>query len=187
MKPLSAADCREPHIRLSGQITEDTYETFRRQLAKAPAEGLVVVEVSTPGGNPEVARMIGEDIRFESQIAPKRYLVFLGKTFVYSAGATLMSYFLRENRYFTSDTWLMVHERQMHKDVQVHGALSGCLPVLEGVVEEIRASIAIQKEGFRSLAKGSSVTLEELEQRARSAWYLDAREAHRLGFIEAVL
>jgi len=61
-----------------------------------PTTGLVVVELSTLGGDPEVARMMGEDIRFHSEMSPDRRFVFLGKAAIYSAGATFMSFFARE-------------------------------------------------------------------------------------------
>jgi hypothetical protein len=184
---LSASDFQNPAIRLSGKMADESYEIFREQLGKAPTEGLVVVEVSTPGGNPEVARMIGEDIRFASQVTPKRRFVFLGKTFVYSAGATLMSYFLRENRYFTRDTWLMVHERQQDKKIPLNGPLTSCRAVLEQALHEVESSIRIQDEGFSSLVRGSCVSLEEIREKARSAWYLDAEETLRRGLIAALV
>jgi len=41
---------------LSGTVDYAMYRSFRDQLSGAPAEGLVVVELSTLGGDPEVAR-----------------------------------------------------------------------------------------------------------------------------------
>lgn len=46
----------------------------------------VSVELSTLGGDPEVARMMGEDIRFRSEVNPDWRIVFLGKAAIYSAG-----------------------------------------------------------------------------------------------------
>lgn len=80
------------------------YASFRQQLDAAPAEGLVVVELPTLGGDPEVARMMGEDVRLHSQVEPNRRFVFLGKAAIYSADTTFMSFFARENRYPTRGT-----------------------------------------------------------------------------------
>ncbi|WP_244491450.1 hypothetical protein [Bosea sp. Root381] len=71
------------------------YAFFRDRLAAAPREGIVVVELSTLGGDPEVARMMGEDIRYHSEHEPRRRFVFLGKAAIYSAGATFTSFFAR--------------------------------------------------------------------------------------------
>jgi hypothetical protein len=62
------------------------YALFRNRLTSAPESGLVVIELSTLGGDPEVARMMGEDIRFHSDLEPARRFVFLGKAAIYSAG-----------------------------------------------------------------------------------------------------
>ena len=77
------------------------YKDFRRQLESAPTKGLVAIELSTLGGDPEVARMIGEDVRFHSDLGPERHFVFMGKAAIYSAGTTFMSFFARDNRYLT--------------------------------------------------------------------------------------
>jgi hypothetical protein len=70
--------------------------------------------IITLGGDPEVARMMGEDIRFHSENSPNCRFVFLGKAAIYSAGTTFMSFFAVENRYLTRGTRLMVHERRDH-------------------------------------------------------------------------
>jgi hypothetical protein len=73
------------------------YKSFRSQLG-SKKEGLVVTELSTLGGDPEVARMMGEDIRFHSENSQNARFVFLGKAAIYSAGTTFMSFFSGENR-----------------------------------------------------------------------------------------
>lgn len=87
-----------PAILLAGDVDYNLYQRFRTQLVAAPREGIVVTELSTLGGDPEVARMMGEDIRFHSDTNTACRYVFLGKATVYSAGATFMSFFARENR-----------------------------------------------------------------------------------------
>ena len=184
---LSPPMFSNPAIRLSGAVDYAMYNNFRAQLASAPGEGLVAVELSTLGGDPEVARMMGEDIRFHSEIDPRRRFVFLGKAAIYSAGTTFMSFFARENRYLSRGTRLMIHERKMSKTLSIDGPLTTCIATLQATLNEIRESIAIQNEGFANLIAGSRVTMEEVLRRAPSNWYIEAREAAELGLVEAVI
>ena len=187
LRKLKATDFRNPAILLSGAIDYDLYTRFREQLSAAPAEGLVVVELSTLGGDPEVARMMGEDIRFHSELEPQRRFAFLGKAAIYSAGTTFMSFFMRQNRYLTRGTRLMVHERKISKKLHIEGPLTTCIAGLEATLNEIRESIAIQNEGFRNLIQGSTVPMEDVLSRAPSNWYIEAAEALGLGLIEGVI
>ena len=184
---LNVEDFRDPAILLSGPVDQTMYSKFREQLGSAPEHGLVVIELSTLGGDPDVARMMGEDVRFHSQVAPERRFVFLGKATVYSAGVTFMSWFARPNRYLTRGTRLMIHERRLTKTVNLDGPLTTCVPEVEATLSEIRESIEIQNEGFRYLIEGSKVTLEEVLERAPANWYLEAREALDRRLVEAVL
>jgi ATP-dependent protease ClpP protease subunit len=187
MEPLSAESFGNPAILLAGPVDQAMYSTFRDQLARSPAQGLVVVELSTLGGDPEVARMMGEDVRFHSDMAPERRFVFLGKAAIYSAGTTFMGFFARPNRYLTRGTRLMIHERLISKTLNLEGPLTTCVASVEATLNEIKESIAIQNEGFENLIAGSKVTLEEVLRRAPSNWYVEAREAQELGLVEAVL
>jgi ATP-dependent protease ClpP protease subunit len=186
-RTLEPIDFRSPAILLAGSVDYQMYARFRDQLDAAPAEGTVVVELTTLGGDPEVARMMGEDIRFHSEIAPERHLAFLGKTAIYSAGTTFMSFFARQNRYLTRGTRLMVHERKMCKDLRVEGPLTTCIATLEATLNEIRESIAIQNEGFANLIRDSQVSLHEVLERAPSNWYIEAHEALQLGLVHKVI
>jgi ATP-dependent protease ClpP protease subunit len=176
-----------PRVLLAGPVDYDMYKEFRAQLAQASDKGLVVIELSTLGGDPEVARMMGEDIRFHSDIAPDRRFVFLGKAAIYSAGATFMSFFATGNRYLTRGTRLMIHERKMNKTLQISGPLTTCVASVKAVLHEIEHSINIQNEGFENLIRGSKVTMEEVLQRAPENWYLEAEEAKSLGLIVGVI
>jgi ATP-dependent protease ClpP protease subunit len=184
---LQPIDFNRPAILLSGTVDYAMYNNFRAQLANAPMEGLVVVVLSTLGGEPEVARMMGEDIRYHSEIEPQRRFVFLGKAAIYSAGTTFMSFFHRENRYLTRGTRLMIHERKMNKTLNIEGPLTTCIASLQATLHEIQESIIIQNEGFANLIGGSDVTMEEVLSKAPSNWYIEANEAQARGLIEAVL
>ncbi len=185
--PLTPRDFKAPAVLLSGPVDHDMYREFRSQFDAVGDRELVVIEVSTLGGDPEVARMMGEDIRFNSAMDPDRRFVFLGKAAIYSAGTTFMSFFARPNRYLTCGTRLMIHERKMNKQLQIEGPLTTCIASVTATLNEIQCSIAIQNEGFSNLIQGSDVTLDEVLEKAPSNWYLEAEEAKRRGLIEAVI
>jgi ATP-dependent protease ClpP protease subunit len=185
--PLEAEAFRSPGVRLSGVVDYDMYKEFRQQFDQATDKELVVIELSTLGGDPEVARMMGEDIRFHSDLSPDRRFVFLGKAAIYSAGTTFMSFFARENRYVTRGSRLMIHERKLSKTLTIDGPLTMCLATVKATLNEIECSIAIQNEGFENLVRGSQVSMDEVLERAPSNWYVEAEEARRLGLVEAVL
>lgn len=185
--PLTPRDFKAPAVLLSGPVDHDMYREFRSQFDAVGDRELVVIEVSTLGGDPEVARMMGEDIRFASEVAPHRRFVFLGKAAIYSAGTTFMSFFARPNRYLTRGTRLMIHERKLSKTLEIHGPLTTCIATLKATLHEIECSIEIQNEGFANLVVGSEVSLDEVIAKAPYNWYIEAEEAKRLGLIETVL
>ncbi|RZN36000.1 peptidase S14 [Bradyrhizobium sp. Leo121] len=184
---LPASAFQNPAVALSGVIDYSMYVSFRQQFDNAAGQHLVVIELSTLGGDPEVARMMGEDIRYASEMEPARRLVFLGKAAIYSAGTTFMSFFARENRYLTRGSRLMIHERKLTRTLNIDGPLTVCLANVQAIINEIQCSIDIQNEGFQNLISGSSVTLEEVIRRAPSNWYVEANEALKLGLIAGVL
>jgi ATP-dependent protease ClpP protease subunit len=184
---LSPERFRAPSILLSGSVDYAMYERFRAQIDAAPADGLIVTELTTLGGDPEVARMMGEDIRFHSEMEPERRFVFLGKAAIYSAGTTFMSFFARQNRFLTRGTRLMIHERKLTKTIELAGPLTSCIPTVTAALHEIEASIAIQNEGFANLVRGSQVSLDEVLEKAPANWYIEANEAQALGLIQGVV
>jgi ATP-dependent protease ClpP protease subunit len=178
---------KAPTVLLSGAVDYAMYKDFRQQFETAHEQDLIVIELSTLGGDPEVARMMGEDVRYHSEMSPEKRYVFLGKAAIYSAGTTFMSFFARTNRYLTRGTRLMIHERKMNKQLHVQGPLTTCVAAVKATLNEIETSIAIQNEGFANLILGSSVTMEQVLERAPANWYLEAQEAKSLGLIEAVV
>ncbi len=184
---LAARDFRAPAIRLSGPLDYNMYQSFQQQLPAAPAQGLVVIALTTLGGDPEVARLLGEDVRFLSEVEPERRFVFLGKAAIYSAGTTFMSFFARCNRYLTRGTRLMIHERRIIKTLHIDGPLTTCVADVKGVLHEIEGSILIQNEGFENLIRGSDVTMDEILRNAPCNWYLEAQEAKARGLVEDVI
>ena len=61
MDKLKPNDFDAPAILLGGPVDYDMYKDFRTKLDHSAKEGLLVTELSTLGGDPEVARMMGED------------------------------------------------------------------------------------------------------------------------------
>jgi ATP-dependent protease ClpP protease subunit len=187
MEKVTPADFNMPAILLGGPVDYDMYKTFRAQLDAATKEGLIVTELSTLGGDPEVARMMGEDIRFHSENSPECRFVFLGKAAIYSAGTTFMSFFAIENRYLTRGTRLMVHERKLDKTLHINGPLTTCIATVTAALHEIEASIAIQNEGFENLIRGSQVEMDDVLRRAPGNWYIEANEAKSLNLVAEVV
>ena len=180
--PLLAA----PQVQLAGPVDDRMYGSFKQQLANAHGDGPLVVSITTLGGDPEMARAMADDIRLIRDYTGRETL-FLGKVAVYSAGATFMSGFPADKRWLTRGSRIMLHERQMQSTIQLNGPLNTLRYPLEAKLAEITDSIRIQDEGFRALVAGSSVTFEQLKDKASSAWYIEAEEARDLGLVLDVI
>ena len=175
-----------PHVRLHGTIDDAMYDSFKAQLADAPADGPLVFTITTLGGDPEIARAMGDDVRLIRDYTGRETL-FVGKVAVYSAGATFMSSFPVEMRFLTRATRLMIHERQLQSTVQLNGPLKMQIASLKAKLHEIEHSILIEEEGFRALITGSRVDYDDLIARAPSNWYIECEEARDLGLILDVI
>ena len=161
------------------------YAEFRNQLSAAPKDGPLVIAITTLGGNPEVARAMGDDVRLLRDAG--REILFLGKSAVYSAGATFMASFPVDCRYLTRGTRLLVHERQIAKTIQLNGPLKSCTDQLRAALNEIEQSIQIEEEGFHALCDGSDVEFEEIRKKAPDNWYIPADEALERGLVAEVI
>lgn len=129
---------------------------------------------------------MGDDVRLLRE-QDGREMIFLGKVAVYSAGATFMASFPVDCRFMTETTRLMIHERQMQKTVVVDGPLRSCVAALKATLHQIEHSIIIEEEGFRAIVKGSKVDFKTVRDRAPENWYIDCREALKLGLIHDVI
>ena len=169
-------------ISLIGTVDKDMVVKLIDELASCPDESDVIVEITTSGGDADLARRMALEVR-RARAERRGRLRFLGKTEVYSAGVTVMSAFPREDRYLTEDAILLVHSRQLETTVQLSGPIRSSLPVLDALRQQIDLGIKLEREGFESLIAGSCVRLEDLEEKALHDWYLGAEEALRLGLI----
>jgi ATP-dependent protease ClpP protease subunit len=175
-----------PHVCLSGPVDQMMYQNFRQQIEAAPADGTLVVAISTLGGDPEVARLMGDEVRLIREFEG-RELLFLGKVAVYSAGATFMAHFPVDKRFLTRGTRIMVHERILTSDIHLSGPLKSLTASLRAKLHEIEESVRIEEEGFRDLVAGSNIAFEEVCRRAPANWYIEAKEARDLGLVLDVI
>lgn len=175
-----------PHVRLSGTIDQPMYHSFCEQLGRVPDKGPIVVTLTTLGGDPEIARTMGEDIRLMRDYRQREFL-FLGKVAVYSAGATFMAYFPRPARFLTRGTRIMVHERIITRTIKLEGPLRSCVATLKAALHEIEHSVRIEEEGFADLIGEAGIDMAELRRRAPENWYIEAEEARNLGLVLDVI
>jgi ATP-dependent protease ClpP protease subunit len=173
-------------IRLFGKVDESMLSEFFRQQDSAPVGKPVVVELSTSGGDADIGRRIAHEIR---EWRKNDFDVhFLGKTFVYSAGVTIMSAFDREHRFLTADCELLIHERKIKKVLHLDGALRGCRTVVHDVLAEIDSGQRLERAGFIDLVAGTPIGIDDLLAKVLERdWYLSAEEAVRSGLVAAIV
>jgi ATP-dependent protease ClpP protease subunit len=175
-----------PQVSLVGDIDKFTVERFLDQLhAAEKAGGDIAVEVTTLGGDPEMARRIV----LETQYARKRVagrLLFLGKSVVYSAGTTIMCGFEKEERWLAGDTMLMIHGRKLDKTVEISGPIRTSLPQLKALQAQIETGITFEDENFRRLIQGSDIDFEEICEKSLCNWYIPAEEAVKRGLAAGI-
>ncbi len=175
---------KAPQVRLYGTVDDSWLARFIDQSSAADPGAPLVVEVTTLGGDAEIGRRIAKEVQIMRSCG--RRVAFLGKTAVYSAGATVMSGFAREDRYLTEDATLLIHERQLTKTVELQGSLESCRLQCQAVLNEIATGVRLQCEGFQALIEGSSVSMDELLERAATNWYVPAVEAVERGLVAAI-
>lgn len=176
-----------PDVRLSGTVDEAMLRSFLEQTARVADQPRVVIEMTTTGGDADVARRIALDVRLLRERADKD-LYFFGKSTIYSAGVTVMSAFPVGRRFLSADASLLIHERRLEKQVHLSGALRASAAVVKDLLAEIENSLALERDGFADLIRGSSLSMETLMDRVMTSnWYLRAPEALRLGLAAAVI
>jgi ATP-dependent protease ClpP protease subunit len=177
-----------PHIRLFGTIEENTLSEFLRQQAEArDGTDPVVFELSTSGGDADIGRRIAEELRLWQE-KEGRTVFFLGKTYLYSAGITVMAAVPQSHRFLTHDCELLIHERKMQQDLKLNGALRSCRSVVEDALAQIDSGQRIERDGFAQLVKGTSLTLEDVQKKILNKdWYLTASQAKDLRLIADVI
>lgn len=174
-----------PDIRLLGSIDEAMVQRFLDQAGAAQGDKPLVLELSTMGGDAETARRLAEEIALLRQA---REVFFLGKTYVYSAGITVMAAVPSTHRFLTPDTILLVHERRMERTVQLSGALRSAVAVARDLLAELEVGQLLERRGFEQLAAGSQLSADELLQHVlEKDWYLTAEEALELELVAGIV
>lgn len=175
-----------PDIRLFGNVNEAMLSEFFRQQSEARADKPIVFELSTSGGDAESGRRIAEELRLWQQAG--RDIFFLGKTYVFSAGITIMSGVPRSHRFLTRDCELLIHERKMTRQITLDGALRSCRAKINDVLAEIESGQRLQTEGFAKLVEGSTLNVQDIERKVlEKDWYLTAPQALEHGLVQGIV
>lgn len=141
-----------PDVRLLGSIDEAMVQRFLDQSVAAQGDKPLVLELSTMGGDAESARRLAEEIALLRQA---REVFFLGKTYVYSAGITVMAAVPASHRFVTPDTILLVHERRLERTVQLSGALRSAIAVARDLLAELEIGQVLERRGFEQLRRAA--------------------------------
>lgn len=176
-----------PHVRLFGHVDGGMLGEFFRQQQQAPRDEPVVFELSTLGGDPDIGRRLAQEIRLWREHAGVD-VYFLGKTFVYSAGVTVMSAFPVNRRFLTEDTVLLIHERKITKTIELNGALRACKALVDDVLAQLESGQRVEERDFARLVQGSHLSAADLRERVLSRdWYVAAAEALRHGLVAGLI
>jgi ATP-dependent protease ClpP protease subunit len=175
-----------PQISLTGDIDKFSVEHFLDQLREAEKAGCdIALEITTEGGDPEMARRIVLEIDNARARRPGRF-VFLGKTAIYSAGITIMSAFPRRDRWVAEGSMLMIHGRKLDKTVEVSGPIRASIPMVEALLAQLKTGVALEEANFRRLIDDCDIGMEELREKALHNWYLSGEEALERGLIAGI-
>jgi len=172
-------------VRLFGEVAENSICDFVDALGQAPDDRDIVVEVTTPGGDAEMARRAVRALNEKRQHHSAK-MKFLGKTEVYSGGVTIMAAFPKQERFLSSDAVLLNHCRQLDKSIELSGPIRASLALLESAQNQIELGIKLEDDNFKRLIEGSDISLEEIQNRALHNWYVSAEEAIKRGLIAGI-
>jgi ATP-dependent Clp protease, protease subunit len=178
---------RNPQVRLIGDVDYELARSLVRQLSDVSEDvEEVAIELTTPGGDADLARRMVHEI--DSWHASRRSrLLFLGVSQVHSAGVTFMSAFPPENRYLTRDAILLIHGRRLERKIELSGPLRGTLAHLRSLTSQVELGIELEEEGFERLIQGSDIGFDEIVHHSRFNWYLRAQEAFERGLVAGLL
>ncbi len=176
----------QPQISLVGDVDKFMVEKFLDQLRAAEKSGGdVAMELTTLGGDAELGRRLVLEVENARARLAGRFF-FLGKTIVYSAGATNMSAFPREDRWLSADAVVMIHCRKLEKAIEISGPMRASLPQIEALHAQILTGLRLEEQNFERLIAGSDISLEELWGKALHNWYLTAEEAVKRGLVAGI-
>lgn len=90
--------------------------------------------------------------------------------------------FPKPRRFLAEEQVLLVHERRMESSIVLNGPMKSCIQI-----SREKPGLARDPEWFTELVDGSSLSPDELFQRATKNSYIHAREAVELGIVAGVL
>ncbi len=187
-KALAEILAQEPAIRLYGAVDDAFLGRFLEQLK--PLRGRtepLVFELSTSGGDADVARRIGEEIRLCREVGGMD-LYFMGKAMVYSAGVMIMAAFPVARRYLSRDAVLLIHEWQIEKEIRFSGPLRVCAATAHDFLAELEVAHKLERQAFHELVQGTRLSYEQLSaQVVKADWYLLAPEAAELELVAGLV
>ena len=183
--PFPAA-LQRPQISLLGKFDQAMAAKLCCELREPDGQGDIAIEVTTEGGDPELARRMLLEVR-DARRRLGRRILFIGKTAVYSAGMTFMAGFPRADRFLTRDTVVLLHVRQLNQTVEISGPMRASLPQVQALCRQFEMGMKLEEENFRELIEGSKLELEALLEKALYDWYLSAEEAEELGLIAGIV
>ncbi|MDP3762002.1 MAG: ATP-dependent Clp protease proteolytic subunit [Ramlibacter sp.] len=184
-RPESSLPSLTPDVRLIGNIDEQMLQNYLNQCGQLQGGGPVVLELSTSGGEADTARRLAQEVRM---LREAREVFFLGKTYVYSAGITVMAAVPPSHRFLTRDTVLLIHERRMERTVQLSGALRSAMSVAQDLMAELEIGQQLERRGFEQLVEGSALTADALMKRVMEKdWYMQADEALSLRLVAGLV
>ena len=176
-----------PDIRLFGKVDESMLASFLQQQSAVRWNTTVTLELSTSGGNADVGRRIALELADWQRSTPVR-IDFLGKSYVYSAGVTVMSAIPAARRFLSADCELLIHERKMQKVLHLEGALRGCRTLVQDALAEIDSGQRLERAGFTTLVEGTRLSVDDVMARVLERdWYLTADEALQWGLVGGVV
>jgi ATP-dependent protease ClpP protease subunit len=188
LKGLTDILVQEPAIRVYGAVDEAFLGRFLDQLK--PLRGRsdpLVMELSTAGGDADLARRIAEEIRLCREVAGMD-LYFVGKAMVYSAGVMIMAAFPQTQRYLSRDAVLLIHEWQIEKEIRFSGPLHVCATSAHDFLAELEVARKLEQQTFNDLVQGTQISYEQLSEQVHKAdWYLLADEALALGMVRGLV
>jgi hypothetical protein len=165
-------------ISLVGSVDEAMACKLRDALGETESgDGPLTIDMTTLGGDPEMARRMIVEVDAARERLKGRRLVFVGKTVVYSAGCTFMAAFPPKDRYLTADATLLIHCRQLKQTMELDGPIRSHLPKLKAMIHQLETGIDLEEENFERLIKGTQVPMDELLEKALYNWYVTAEEA----------
>ncbi|HEV2503783.1 MAG TPA: ATP-dependent Clp protease proteolytic subunit [Mesorhizobium sp.] len=175
------------NVQINGIISDDLFRAFMKQLGEVRTRGDdLILELMTQGGDADTARRIALELRIFRDHSGKNTFV-VGKTAVMSAGITIMAAFGRSNRFLTSDTTLLIHERHITRSITLEGPIESCKQIIREEASALDTAERVEREDFEQFIEGSTLSADDLFERAKNNCYLTAQEALELQLIERII